>query len=132
MSEEIYISKLSIIFFIGLIATAWCCVLWIKNRRWQIATFFAVFPQLHILVSRQFLSEVDAIANNDTVGYVLAVSLDNLPYENIIQNMYLYLFQIIFILILFFNLLYKKFKLDYSFMQILNSFIQYRPFFYKK
>lgn len=130
--ESIYQKKLSFILMIELVATAWCCVLWIKNRRWQVATFIFMYAELKKNLARQFPSDFEAIESEDTLGEFIASSIRYIPHYHIVETGYLYLFQVGFIVVLISFILYKKVKHNYSFKQIWHAFTQYRPFLAKK
>lgn len=127
--ELLYIQKLNMIFFIGLLAVSWCCVFWIGNRKRQFATFIVVFSVMRSKLIQQFPHEVDAKAEHDMIGEFLALSVRPLPYEQFIPQIYLYAFSAIFILWFIYDICWQKFKLKHSVQQIFASWRVHQPFF---
>lgn len=127
--ELMYIQKLNIIFFIGLLSISWCCVSWIGNRKRQITAFIAVFSLMRTLLIQQFPHDVHARMMNDHIGELLALSVRPLPYEQFIPQIYFYIFSYIFILWVIYDICVQKFKLKHNLKQIFNSWRTYKPFF---
>lgn len=130
--ETIYIQKLNWIFFIGVLAVAWCCVSWVGNRKRQLALFIVAVSEIRVLLVKQFPHEVHARMEKDVFGELLAMSVRPLPYEKIIPQIVLYGFTYLFVIWVVYDLYRQKVKLKHNAQQIWASWRAYRPLFSPK